>query len=55
MVPFTPSAGVLEWVNGTVPLGEYLIGRSVNLHAMWYYTSLLSYGDMSLNIVLQHA
>ncbi|KAK1356352.1 hypothetical protein POM88_049608 [Heracleum sosnowskyi] len=26
VVPFTPSAGVLEWVNGTVPLGEYLIG-----------------------------
>lgn len=29
VVPFTPSAGVLEWVNGTIPLGEYLIGRSV--------------------------
>lgn len=29
VVPFTPSAGVLEWVNGTLPLGEYLIGRSV--------------------------
>lgn len=27
VVPFTPSAGVLEWVNGTVPLGEYLTGR----------------------------
>ncbi|KAK1384232.1 hypothetical protein POM88_021967 [Heracleum sosnowskyi] len=27
VVPFTSSAGVLEWVNGTVPLGEYLIGR----------------------------
>ncbi|XP_031496138.1 serine/threonine-protein kinase ATM isoform X2 [Nymphaea colorata] len=26
VVPFTPSAGVLEWVNGTVPLGEYLLG-----------------------------
>ncbi|XP_062116268.1 serine/threonine-protein kinase ATM isoform X5 [Humulus lupulus] len=26
VVPFTPSAGVLEWVNGTLPLGEYLIG-----------------------------
>ncbi|KAI3737705.1 hypothetical protein L2E82_27715 [Cichorium intybus] len=31
VVPFTPSAGVLEWVNGTLPLGEYLTGRSVNL------------------------
>ncbi|KAF5476799.1 hypothetical protein F2P56_003496 [Juglans regia] len=30
VVPFTPSAGVLEWVDGTLPLGEYLIGRSVN-------------------------
>ena len=29
VVPFTPSAGVLEWVNGTIPLGEYLLGRSV--------------------------
>ncbi|XP_019197259.1 PREDICTED: serine/threonine-protein kinase ATM isoform X3 [Ipomoea nil] len=28
VVPFTPSAGVLEWVNGTVPLGEYLIGST---------------------------
>ncbi|CAN6483726.1 unnamed protein product [Victoria cruziana] len=26
VVPFTPSAGVLEWVNGTTPLGEYLLG-----------------------------
>lgn len=31
VVPFTPSAGVLEWVNGTFPLGEYLIGRLVKL------------------------
>ncbi|KAL6583807.1 hypothetical protein OROMI_003096 [Orobanche minor] len=30
VVPFTPSAGVLEWVNGTLPLGEYLIGSSRN-------------------------
>ncbi|XP_042498310.1 serine/threonine-protein kinase ATM isoform X2 [Macadamia integrifolia] len=28
VVPFTPSAGVLEWVDGTIPLGEYLIGSS---------------------------
>ncbi|EEC69781.1 hypothetical protein OsI_00057 [Oryza sativa Indica Group] len=26
VVPFTPSAGVVEWVNGTVPLAEYLVG-----------------------------
>ncbi|XP_051142572.1 serine/threonine-protein kinase ATM isoform X2 [Andrographis paniculata] len=30
VVPFTPCAGVLEWVNGTFPLGEYLIGSSRN-------------------------
>ncbi|KAG6746015.1 hypothetical protein POTOM_050526 [Populus tomentosa] len=30
VVPFTPSAGVLEWVNGTFPLGEYLIGSARN-------------------------
>ncbi|OQU86537.1 serine/threonine-protein kinase ATM isoform X2 [Sorghum bicolor] len=28
VVPFTPSAGVVEWVNGTVPLGDYLIGST---------------------------
>jgi hypothetical protein len=30
VVPFTPSAGVLEWVDGTIPLGDYLLGRSVS-------------------------
>ncbi|TQD95702.1 hypothetical protein C1H46_018646 [Malus baccata] len=30
VVPFTPSAGVLEWANGTLPLGEYLIGSTRN-------------------------
>ncbi|XP_048138241.1 serine/threonine-protein kinase ATM isoform X2 [Rhodamnia argentea] len=30
VIPFTPSAGVLEWVNGTLPLGEYLIGSMRN-------------------------
>ncbi|GMY24943.1 serine/threonine-protein kinase ATM isoform X1 [Fagus crenata] len=30
VVPFTPSAGVLEWVDGTLPLGEYLIGSKRN-------------------------
>uniref|UniRef100_A0ACD5VDD8 Uncharacterized protein n=1 Tax=Avena sativa TaxID=4498 RepID=A0ACD5VDD8_AVESA len=32
VVPFTPSAGVVEWVNGTVPLGDYLLGRPVMHH-----------------------
>ncbi|KAK9995769.1 hypothetical protein SO802_020455 [Lithocarpus litseifolius] len=30
VVPFTPSAGVLEWVDGTLPLGDYLIGSNRN-------------------------
>ncbi|KAJ6838585.1 serine/threonine-protein kinase ATM [Iris pallida] len=30
VVPFTPSAGVLEWVDRTVPLGEYLLGSTRN-------------------------
>ncbi|KAH6798041.1 Serine/Threonine-kinase ATM-like protein [Perilla frutescens var. hirtella] len=30
VVPFTPSAGVLEWVDGTFPLGDYLVGSSRN-------------------------
>ncbi|KAE8697669.1 hypothetical protein F3Y22_tig00110610pilonHSYRG00044 [Hibiscus syriacus] len=29
VVPFTPSTGVLEWVDGTLLLGEYLKGRQV--------------------------
>ncbi|KAL6011510.1 hypothetical protein ACLOJK_001958 [Asimina triloba] len=28
VVPFTPSAGVLEWVDRTIPVSEYLIGSS---------------------------
>ncbi|XP_064968170.1 serine/threonine-protein kinase ATM-like isoform X2 [Musa acuminata AAA Group] len=30
VVPFTPSAGVLEWVDRTIPLGEYLLGSARN-------------------------
>lgn len=30
VVPFTPSAGVVEWVDCTVPLGEYLLGSMRN-------------------------
>ena len=26
MIPLSPSAGLLEWVENTVPVGEYLIG-----------------------------
>ncbi|KAJ1684822.1 hypothetical protein LUZ63_016212 [Rhynchospora breviuscula] len=37
VVPFTPSAGLVEWVDGTVPLGEYLLGstRSGGAHARY--------------------
>ncbi|KAG8053690.1 hypothetical protein GUJ93_ZPchr0001g32148 [Zizania palustris] len=37
VVPFTPSAGVVEWVNGTIPLGEYLLGstRSGGAHGRY--------------------
>ncbi|KAJ7289937.1 hypothetical protein O6H91_Y303200 [Diphasiastrum complanatum] len=37
VIPFTPSAGVLEWVDGTIPLGEYLLGstRTGGAHARY--------------------
>lgn len=27
VVPFSPAAGLLEWVEETVPLGRYLVGE----------------------------
>lgn len=36
VVPFTPSAGVLEWVDRTIPLGEYLLGRFAILLMLLY-------------------
>ncbi|CAI6002505.1 unnamed protein product [Closterium sp. NIES-65] len=43
VVPFTPSAGLLEWVDGTLPLGEYLLGRCLAAHIAPYqpYNRLL--------------
>ncbi|KAJ4974544.1 hypothetical protein NE237_007718 [Protea cynaroides] len=45
VVSFTPSAGVLEWVDGTIPLSEYLLGslRNGGAHGRygigdWSYT-----------------
>lgn len=37
VVPFTPSAGVLEWVDGTIPLADYLIGsmRTAGAHGRY--------------------
>ncbi|KAK4479330.1 hypothetical protein RD792_014842 [Penstemon davidsonii] len=50
VVPFTPSAGVLEWVNGTFPLGDYLIGSSRNGGAHGRYGS----GDWDFSKCRQH-
>ncbi|KAI5683411.1 hypothetical protein M9H77_04639 [Catharanthus roseus] len=50
VVPFTPSAGVLEWVNGTVPLGDYLTGSTRNGGAHGRYGS----GDWTFLKCRQH-
>ncbi|XP_038683516.1 serine/threonine-protein kinase ATM isoform X2 [Tripterygium wilfordii] len=50
VVPFTPSAGVLEWVNGTLPLGEYLIGSTRNGGAHGRY----GIGDWSFSKCREH-
>ncbi|KAI3684521.1 hypothetical protein L6452_33745 [Arctium lappa] len=50
VVPFTPSAGVLEWVNGTLPLGEYLTGSTRNGGAHGRY----GIGDWSFPKCRQH-
>ncbi len=38
IVPFTPFAGLLEWVEQTLPLGDYLMGPSRNdgAHARFF-------------------
>lgn len=50
VVPFTPSAGVIEWVDGTLPLGEYLIGSSRNGGAHGRY----GVGDWSFSKCREH-
>ena len=30
VIPMTPSAGLLEWVEQTIPIGSYLIGTPRN-------------------------
>jgi len=30
VIPLTPCAGLLEWVENTIPIGEYLIGNQKN-------------------------
>ncbi|XP_023765032.1 serine/threonine-protein kinase ATM isoform X1 [Lactuca sativa] len=50
VVPFTPSAGVLEWVNGTLPLGEYLTGSTRSGGAHGRYGT----GDWSFPKCRQH-
>ncbi|CAN0900398.1 Serine/threonine-protein kinase ATM [Linum grandiflorum] len=50
VVPFTPSAGVLEWVNGTLPVGEYLLGSTRNGGAHGRY----GFGDWSFLKCREH-
>ncbi|XP_074316262.1 serine/threonine-protein kinase ATM [Silene latifolia] len=50
VVPFTPSAGIIEWVDGTLPLGEYLIGSSRNGGAHGRYGA----GDWSFAKCREH-
>ncbi|GAB4845683.1 hypothetical protein Ancab_039086 [Ancistrocladus abbreviatus] len=50
VVPFTPSAGVIEWVDGTLPLGEYLIGSTRNGGAHGRYGA----GDWSFSKCREH-
>ena len=33
VIPLTPCAGILEWVQNTTPLGEYLVGGSFPLES----------------------
>ncbi|KAM7277000.1 hypothetical protein ACFE04_018866 [Oxalis oulophora] len=50
VIPFTPSAGVLEWVNGTLPLGDYLIGSTRDGGAHGRY----GVGDWSFSKCREH-
>ncbi len=47
VVPFSPAAGLLEWVEETVPLGRYLIGedRQSGAHKRYAGPSDLSFYD----------
>lgn len=42
IVPLSPASGVLEWVNDTIPFGDYLLdkksrsGRKVGAHSKYY-------------------
>ena len=44
MVPFSPAAGLLEWVEDTLPLSDYLTGKSRTAGAHARYRRL---GDIS--------
>ena len=35
MIPLSQRSGVLEWCEGTIPLGEYLVGGTDNAHARY--------------------
>lgn len=37
VVPLSPGAGLLQWVENTIPIGEYLIGNPKNMHNCAHY------------------
>ena len=46
VVPFSPAAGLLEWCEDTVPIGEYLLGgkdRDSGAHARYAVPGQISY------------
>lgn len=47
VVPFSPAAGLLEWVEDTMPLSEYLIGRDrmSGAHARYNRSTDLAFFD----------
>lgn len=47
VVPFTPAAGLLAWVENTIPLNNYLVGedRVSGAHLRYKRTSDYSFGQ----------
>ena len=46
VVPFSPAAGLLEWCEDTVPMGEYLLGggdREGGAHSRYALPGQISY------------
>lgn len=36
MIPLSQRSGLLEWCEGTQPLGEYLVGKDKGAHQRYY-------------------